>query len=226
MTFGIVLPSHVYKPERVRLVAEAFHSLERTVTDPDNKPKLLLILKLTSLYHYYSERLLHSFDLECIPDPKEVQGTEQTLAYGTQYLFDQGCEVVTWMGDDALFHPMWHKKLEELIAAKPGAVAWSVYRSAYEEVHKTLETDGPYVRVGSICGHGMTFSKEEWQRWGIQWQDGGWCSDRGDTLDLHHSQVRQGERWVTKVSYIEHTGRVGLHCRAHIPEYAVDFQGI
>ena len=45
MKFGIVLPSHVYKQDRVQLVTEAFNSLERTVTPVDNKPKLLLILK-------------------------------------------------------------------------------------------------------------------------------------------------------------------------------------
>ena len=167
-----------------------------------------------------------SFDLECIPDPQEVKGTEQTLAYGTQYLLDRGVDYVTWMGDDALFNPLWHQKLKELVVAKPDALAWSVYRSAYDEFHPTLEVNGHYVKVGSICGHGMTFSKEEWKRWGIDWRLGAWYCHRGDTLDLHHAQFREGERWVTKVSYVEHTGRVGLHCRAHIPEYAVDFQGV
>ena len=224
--FGIVLPSHVYDHKRVPLVREAFCSLERTVTPVLNKPKLLLILKLSDLYYYHSERLMDSFDVECIPDPQEVRGTEQTLAYGTQHLFDRGIDYVTWMGDDALFNPMWHSTLAGLVRDKPEALAWSVYRSAYTDVHKTLEEDGPYVKVNSICGHGMTFSKEEWKTWGIDWHSGAWYCSQGDTLDLHHAENRKGERWVTKVSYVDHTGKVGVHCREHIPEHAVDFQGI
>jgi hypothetical protein len=222
---GIVLPSHVYNEQRKALVAPAFASLEKTQTG-GNKPKLLLILRLTDRYYYDSGRLQDRFDLEVIPDPENVKGTEQTLAYGTQYLFDQGCDTVTWMGDDALFNPFWIEALRSLIAEKPDALAWSVYRSAYTDVHKTLEENGDYARVSSICGHGFTVSKAEWERWGIRWQDGHWGSPYGDTLDMHHIYVRQGDRWTTRVSFVDHTGKDGVHCKPHIPEHAQDFQGV
>ena len=225
MKNGIVLPSYCYRPERVKLVKPTFDTLERTRTD-DNKPKLLLILKLTDSYYYDTGKLLPAFDVEVIPDPERVFGTEQTLAYGTQYLFDQGCDTVTWMGDDALFSPDWVRKLRKLIEDKPEAKAWSVYRSAYTKVHQTFEENGDYARVASICGHGFTVSKQEWREWGVVWQSGVWDSPYGDTLDMHHVYVRpEGERWVTKDSYIQHTGTVGLHCNESIPEYAQNWMG-
>lgn len=226
MKNGIVLPSWVYRTERVRLVQDAFNTLEQTQTD-GNKPHLLLILKLTDNYYYDTEKLLPVFQVEVIADPECVRGTEQTLAYGTQSLFDQGCDTVTWMGDDALFHPDWIRKLRKLIADKPDARAWSVYRSAYTQVHQTVEENCEYVRVTSVCGHGMTFTRQEWKEWGVVWEAGVWDSPYGDTLDMHHIYVRpEGERWVTKESWVDHTGKVGVHCNESIPEYGQDFQGI
>ena len=227
MRNGIVLPSYIYKPDRVELVRQTFQTLEKTETDESNKPKLLLILKLTDSYYYDTGRLLDAFDVEVIPDPEEVKGTEQTLAYGTQYLFDQGMDTVTWMGDDAMFNPGWITELRELIARHPDARAWSVYRSAYTDVHQTVEETECDVQVTSVCGHGFTVSQYEWSQWRVDWKAGAWDSPYGDTLDMHHIYVRPGgERWVTKVSWVEHTGKVGLHCREHIPEYAQNFQGI
>ena len=225
MRNGIVLPSWVYRPERVNLVRPAFETLQRTETD-GNKPLLLLILKLTDSYYYDSEKLLANFDVDVIPDPLEVEGTEQTLAYGTKYLFGKGVDTVTWMGDDSLFHPDWIRKLRKLIQDKPEARAWSVYRSAYVAVHQTVEENGEYVRVSSICGHGMTFSREEWETWGVDWSHRIWDSPYGNTLDMHHIYVRAGgERWVTKQSWVDHTGKEGQHCRPDIPEYGQAFQG-
>ena len=83
-----------------------------------------------------------------------------------------------------------------------------------------------YVRVSTLCGHGMTVSRKEWQDWGVQWRQGAWLSPGADTLDLYHASCRSGERWTTVASYVEHTGRSGLHCSPGIPEYAVDFQGV
>lgn len=227
MKYGIVLPTFVHSIDRTRLVTAAFASLENTVHD-GNKPELLLIQK-QSVFHNQpvTEKLLEAFNVNLVPDPANIQGTEQTLAWGTQDLFDMGCDYVTWMGDDALFHPQWHMKLRKLIADKPDAVGWSVYRSAYELYHQTLLEEEEYVRVSTLCGHGMTISKEEWKAWGIDWHLGVWYSPAGDTLDLHHAFARtMDNRWTTKVSYIEHTGRRGLHCTPEIPEYAVSFQGI
>lgn len=224
--YGIVLPSYAYSTERGRLVRDAMWSLENTEV-MESKPKLLMILRLSEFYKqsYVTQKLLEKFDVETIADPGTIGGTEQTLAWGTQTLFDQGVEYVTWMGDDALFHPQWHLKLQKLIEDKPEALGWSVYRSAYEKYHRTLEETNGYVRVSTLCGHGMTISSQEWKLWGIDWRQGSWLSAGADTLDLHHASQREGERWTTAVSYVEHTGRSGVHCSPETPEWAVNFQG-
>lgn len=222
---GIVLPSYVYNGSRAQLATVAFDSLAKTLPG-EKKAKLLLILKLSPHYVHETGRFQDNFDLEVLPDPSGVYGTESTLAWGTEHLFEQGCDTVTWMGDDALFHPEWILKLRELINAKSDAKAWSVYRSNYTAVHQTIKEDGDYVQVSSVCGHGFTVSRREWELWGVKWFHGpAWISPYGDTLDMHHIFVRSGERWVTSKSYVDHTGRTGLHCQPHIPEYAMNFQG-
>lgn len=223
MKYGIVLPSYPYGPERGKLIDPALRSLEKTVIEGE-KPRLLLLLRLTQHYHFDTSKLAEVFDLEVEADPTGVQGTEQTLAYGTHRLVEQGYEYVTWMGDDALFHPTWHKVLQKLIVDKPEALGWSVYRSAYELFHQTMREENGYVQVSTLCGHGMTMRADEWKKWGQDWTQGGFLNG-GLTMDLRHAMERPGERWTTKVSYIEHTGRSGVHCRPEYPEWAVAFQG-
>lgn len=220
--FGIVLPTYPYDHVRARLIEPAMRTLEKTKTN-GQKPKLLMILRQAPFYVYDTAKLAEVFDLTVIPDPESVSGTEQTLAYGTQWLIDRGCDYITWMGDDALFHPQWHLRLQKLIQDKPLAKGWSVYRSAYETFHQTMTVEDEYVMVSTLCGHGMTFEAKEWVDWGIDWRGGEWMG--GLTLDLQHAIVRGGEHWTTKVSYVEHTGRDGVHCRPYLPEWAVDFQG-
>lgn len=226
MQRGIVLPTYLYDVGRSVLARAAFESLAKTVVESDAH---LLIIRRPASYDVLTDDVMtvlaNKFTVELIQEPSNCVGTEQTLAYGTQHLFDGGCAYVTWMGDDALFHPLWWKKLEQLTLDKPEAKAWSVYRSAYEEFHQTVQEEDDYAQATTLCGHGMTFSKQEWQAWGIDWQVGSWNSYAGDTLDLYHSQMRGGEYWTTKVSYVEHTGKVGIHCRAEMPEHAVLFQG-
>jgi hypothetical protein len=187
---------------------------------------LLLLTKPGSDYPYPIAELSGPFDLVRVDEPPAVRGTEQTLAYGTgAALAYESVTHVSWMGDDADFNPRWLIELEALILRRPEARAWSVYRSAYEAIHKTLREDGDDVLVRSLCGHGMTFSRQEWTDWGINWEQGrSWPSPvPGDTLDLHHTWARPGERWATRRSYVEHTGVVGLHCQPGIPEHARDF---
>lgn len=226
MRLGIVLPSYMYSEERKRLATAAFLSLAKSEALPHPTDLLLLVKSGTAqAYTTPIELLSNKFNV-IIRTDEGLNGTEQTLAFGTQWLFEnRGVEYVTWMGDDALFHPMWLWKLQRLIAEHPEAKSWSVYRSAFEFVHRTLDEGGEDVKVRSICGHGLTFSKKEWSEWGVDWRVGAWACHQGDTLDLVHSEVRPGERWVTKNSYIEHTGRVGVHCTPDIPEYAKNFQG-
>jgi hypothetical protein len=225
MKLGIVLPSYMYSFERKQLASNAFCSLMKTES-LQQETRLLILAKAGHAQDYSGvlDGLSKKFSLILKTD-EGLNGTEQTLAFGTQFLFDNfGVDYVTWMGDDALFDPLWLWKLEGLIHRHPEAKSWSVYRSIYEWVHKTMDDSGEDVLVRSICGHGMTLSKKEWEEWGIDWKQGAWAAPDGDTLDLYHFWHRPGERWVTKLSYIEHTGKVGVHCTADIPEYARDFQ--
>jgi len=47
----------------------------------------------------------------------------------------------------------------------------------------------------------------------------------GLTMDLYDAWLRQGERWVTKRSYILNLGVHGINQQPEFPEYAVDFVG-
>lgn len=225
MKLGIVLPSYLYSMDRKKLAWNAFQSLSKTES-LQQETRLLLLAKDGHEVDYADMLgdLQKKFNV-ILKSDVGLNGTEQTLAFGTTWLFDEfGVDYVTWMGDDALFNPLWLWKLDGLIKRHPEAKSWSVYRSAYEWVHKTLDDSGEDVLVRSICGHGMTLSKKEWKEWGIKWQTGAWCAPDGDTLDLYHFCERPGDRWVTKKSYVQHTGKIGVHCTALTPEYARDFQ--
>ena len=229
MQLAVVLPSWVYDTERARLANLAFETLAKTRTRHFARtPWLGLLIREPKIPFQYPtyEELSPNLELGMLGQGVQLSGTEQTLAYGTQTFFDKGADYVTWMGDDALFHPEWLHELQKLIYRHPDAKCWSVYRSAHTAFHKTLEERDGDVMTASICGHGFTISKQEWTEWGINWRDGAWCCHAGDTLDLVHAQNRPGERWCTGVSYIEHTGRYGQHCRPHIPEWAQFFQGV
>jgi hypothetical protein len=223
MKLGIVLPSYLYSEERKRLATDAFISLARTDSLLEPAALMLLIRGPIQSYTVPLEMLQRKFRMVMKPDDG-LEGTEQPLAYGTSWLFENGdVDFVTWMGDDALFNPLWLWRLERLVKNHPDAKSWSVYRSAHEAVHKSLQETGDEVRVRSICGHGLTLSRKEWTEWGIDWRKGSWGCHQGDTLDLVHSEERPGERWVTRESYIQHTGKVGVHCTESIPEYAKNF---
>jgi hypothetical protein len=101
-----------------------------------------------------------------------------------------------------------------------------VYRSSFEWFHRTLDEAGEDVSVRSICGHGLTMTKQEWTEWGIDWKVGAWGCPYGDTLDLVHMHEREGERWVTKQSFLEHTGKEGVHATVDTPEYARNFVAV
>jgi hypothetical protein len=224
---GVVLPSFMYNDVRRSLATAAFRSLARTEGYWEQKAKLLLLVKHGHENEYPDivNSLAAGFDVVLKTD-EGLNGTEQTLAFGTQWLLDNtDVDYVTWMGDDALFHRMWLFHLAGLIHRHPTAKSWSVYRSAYEWIHKSLSSIEYDVMVRSICGHGMTFTRQEWTEWGIKFGQGSWEAPDGDTLDLLHVYQRPGERWVTRVSFVQHTGKSGVHCSPDTPEYARDFQG-
>jgi hypothetical protein len=224
MRLGIVLPSFWYSDERKRLAKEAFQSLSQTEELYGHETRILVLIKgQVADYTDFVSGLTRKFGLILKTD-EGLTGTEQTLAFGTQYMIDNfECDHLMWMGDDALFHPMWLWKLEGLIKRHPGAKSWSVYRSAYEWFHRTLDDSGEDVLVRSICGHGMTFTAQEWKEWGVDWKTVS-TDPNAHTLDLTHYDQRPGDRWVTKKSFVQHTGKVGVHCDENTPEFARNFQ--
>jgi hypothetical protein len=235
MKFGIVLPTFVYNEERQKLATAAFVSLEKTIFKLD-KPVLFIVEKDNSFSKYINKTSIENvFELEVFKQPENISGTEQTLAVGTDEVLSKFPKVThtIWMGDDALFHPEWLLQLESLIDRHNNGISWSVYRSAHVTYHKTID-ENTYehdVLVKSICGHGLTITREEWKTWNVNsyintnsvvdWS----VPPGGDTLDLHHAYFRHGERWVTKCSYIQHTGTSGVHVTPDIPEYAINFIG-
>lgn len=224
MKLGIVLPSYMYSLERKKLASAAFYSMMKT-EKLEKETRLLILAKVGHAIDYTGvlEGLAKKFSVTLKTDDG-LTGTEQTLAFGTQWMIENfGVDYVMWMGDDALFNPLWLWKLEGLIKRHPKAKSWSVYRSAYEWFHRTLDDSGEDVRVRSICGHGLTFTAEEWKEWGIKWEEVSTDPD-SHTLDLIHYDSRSGERWVTKQSWVAHTGKVGVHCNENVPEFARDFQ--
>lgn len=233
MKFGIVLPCWIYNATRHELANAAFESLVNT--EPAEERASLFVVSRADLTKGFEfiETIAASPELAFTPivayQPDNIGGTEQTLAWGTEQAFElPGVTHVVWMGDDALFNPKWLIELQALINRHPDARSWSVYRSAHVAFHAPLVETDLDVQVRSICGHGMTFSKEEWLAWDVHWSQGqAWPNPyAGNTLDLHHAWKREGERWCTKRSYVEHTGKYGLHCTPAIPEYAVDFAGV
>lgn len=231
MRFGIVLPTWIYKPERALLADACFRSLLRTLGPGGQKPLLVLLIKATE-YVYPIESLRDVFELVVTPQDASgltFKGVSQPLVYGTDLAFRNGVDFAVHFNDDSLVHPDWLVHLAGLIQRRSRAIAWSVYRSAHTLIHKELRFDGPDVLVRSINGDGYTFSRSEWIAWNQRWQEHAWPDNPKDTvvtLDYRHYLERAGERWVTKISYLEHTGRDGIHCTPGIPEWAQEFAGI
>jgi hypothetical protein len=231
MKFGIVLPTHCYNQQRMFWAIAAFQSLAKTL-QPEKRPLLLLIPHKDSLLDKEPHLLYQppAFQNEIVQQPDSIGGTEQTLAWGTEQVFlNPDISHCVWMGDDALFNPHWLQQLENLILRHSEAKAWTVYRSAHVRYHAPLMTDSSSgdVLCRSLCGHGMTFTRWEWQEWGIHWSQGQrWPSvSGGNTLDLHHACNRPGDRWSTARSYVQHTGTAGVNVTPGVPEFAIDFVG-
>lgn len=232
MKLALVMPTFIYRPDRRALAAAGFRTLIRTNSVREAASLILLVKWSIADFPYPVSELSKVFHLTTIPqwaDGAAFQGVSQPLIYGTDLAFRESADVAVHINDDSLFHPDWLSQLEALVLRRPGARAWSVYRSAHRAVHQELRADGPDVLVSSINGNGLAISRAEWAAWAPRWQDHAWPDDPRDpsvlTLDYLHAQQRPGERWVTAKSWMEHTGKDGVHCRPGIPEHAVDFVG-
>lgn len=237
MRFGIVLPMFPDTVERVAEAQKGMKSLLKTNVAVE-KPHLLFVVQ--GLGGELAAKLVATdspFITSIVQEPYYIEDTEQPLAWGTDFLIkNTDATHIVWLGHDLLVHPDWLVALSSLIWCHPVAMAWSVYRSSHTTVHEEIRTDGEAVLVKSICGHGLTMSREEWVLWNVNWNEHkGKCRwgqldklpqlTEGTTLDLYHARMREGERWCTRRSFIEHTGRYGVNCSPEIPEFANDFVG-
>jgi hypothetical protein len=228
--FALVMPTWIYRPDRALLADDCFRSLMAT-RSPETRPALILLVRESS-YCYPIEELRDAFDVEVLPQAvagEPFRGITQPLIYGTDHAFELGADFVVHVNDDSVFSPLWLDALTGLISRHPGARAWSVYRSAHTAVHAELREEGPDVLVRSINGDGITFARRDWTEWAPDWRAHPWPPNPRDpsvlTLDYMHYLARPGERWVTRRSFMDHTGRDGTHCVPGIPEWAQDFVG-
>lgn len=228
MKFAFVMPCWPRTEERIRLANECFASLLRT--ESIGTTPILFLLWKPGPYVYPLEALRKKFWTiywQQAHEGRILEGVDQPAVYGMGVAVEYGADYLVILGEDTLFHPQWLRRLVDLIERHPEARAWSVYRSAHVAIHRTLEERGNDVLVRSINGNGLCVSAVEWHAWGLHWTQGTkWPSPDGTTMDMHHLTARPGERWVTKESYLEHTGRTGAHAHPGVPEYAQNFLGI
>jgi hypothetical protein len=227
--YALVMPTMIYDEQRLAIADQCFTTLLKTDVAGE-RPLFLLLIKDAGLpYQYPIAELGRLFWTvprdQTSPDGGQFHWTDQPMVFGCDRAFEMGAEYVVQLGNDTLFHPRWLVELDELIARRPTAAAWSVYRSARTDVHRTLCEDSDGVQVSSINGNGLTLSRAEWSAMNLNWRHGRWPSPLGATLDMWHVSNRPGDRWVTRRSWIEHAGRAGAHARPDIPEYALDFVG-
>lgn len=227
MKFAFVMPCWPRTEERIRLADECFASLLKT--EPVDETPLLLLLYKPGPYVYPVEQLKRKFWTIYWAQSHEgrwLEGVDQPLVYGSGLAVEYGADYIVHLGEDTLFHPSWLKRLHGLIERHPAARSWSVYRSARLDIHSTLGEEGDDILVRSINGNGLCISRDEWLRWGLYWtQNVYWASPNGTTLDMHHLSFHPGERWVTRRSWIQHTGLKGAHSGPDSPEVALDFVG-
>jgi len=231
--FIIVLPTWPVNQERQEHALKSFISLVRTRPLTEEKIPLWIIEKSFGISE--AARIVEfnssPFELRILIQPPGVDNTDPVWSWGATEMFKHyaDAEYLIYLTDDLLYSPDWLSVLDQLIDRHPEAKAWSVYRSAHEYHHKTLEVRGDDVLVRSISGNGTCITRQEWIAWDVDYRAGSWpvaTPEGGNTLDLHHAWARSGERWVTRRSWIEHIGIRGRLCSPGVPEHAIDFVGV
>jgi hypothetical protein len=233
MKFGIIIPSYINSDTRRQFAERSYKSLMTTQLPSEDCPvDLWAVAAGDSAFNLavqeldIKDRLV--FLTMVFPQPDELAGLDPAIAWCVERLFaSTDCTHVIELADDMIYNPRWFIELKALVERHPDARAWSVYRSAHTNHHRTLrETDGDHL-VTSLAGNGTCWTREEWAAWGVNWTQGPtWpVPTGGDTLDLHHAYARPGERWATDKSWLDHIGTVGIHAAEGIPEHALNFQG-
>jgi len=230
--YGMVLISYIRGSQREEWARRSFEGLTRTNTKGLVKPSLLLSYKDTGFdYKPYVDKWAEKFELVYGEDPEHVIGLDPIFIYSANHMLELWPDRthIVFLTDDVLYNPEWLQQLDGLIERHPDGKAWTVYRSAYEYHHKTMQIcDNGDIEVRSISGIG-TISVQEWREYNPDWKigHGGFyvmSPEGGCTLDLHHAWERKGQRWSTGASYWDHIGMVGTHSNCD-QEHANNFVG-
>jgi hypothetical protein len=269
MELALIIPVAAEGEQRLRWAEASFDSLRRTRIPDGSKLRILVVSKnwpnLGNLSSILKNLASIHFDCRIIGQPDDAKTIDACNVFGWKRAVEDWPDVTHLaMGTaDWVYHPMWMEELKGLLARHPEAKSCWVYRSAFEQYHKTLKVDGD-VMVRSINAGGC-FPAEDFREWNPDYHEFRigpprvsaaqfdektgvltyWAAGKravlnrlaakedalrpvnlGLTLDLYDPWLRQGERWVTKRSWILNIGIEGENQRVDAPEYAVDWVGL
>lgn len=231
MRLAFVLPTYIDTEARRRWAESSLASLSKSRTDGlEQTPLLLIIHKGEMSAQAVARHKFPQFDLQVTAQSPAIHSNDGVYCWSCYQIIEHIPSVthIALITDDWLYNPRWILELQSLLQRRPAAKAAWVYRSAYEEIHKTLKVEmNGDVMVRSINAGGMS-PISEWKEWKLDWRR---CPrENGEkgrlSLDLLHPVERPGERWVTSKSYIVNIGMRGVCQRPETYDFAVDFVGL
>jgi|SRR5882724_2029673 len=232
--YCLLFPTYVDSTDRQLIAQTSYRSLLKTIVPNGDAPLFVVCVWKGQIAKDQVDKVrcfINSpFQMETMHQPDGIEGSDQSICYAMEQVILKvpGLTHVILLCDDILYHPDWFVETKALVERHPDAKAWTIYRSAHTRHHRTVARDGfGDHSVTSMAGSGMCITLDEWKAWGIKASDGmSWpIPTGGHTIDLHHAWARPGERWATDKSYIQHIGKIGVHCTAETPEYALEFVG-
>lgn len=244
MRLGFIMLSHVCTPERDALVKWSFDSLSKTSVDGLERPMMVLLNTSSGFdYDLYLERWEKKWDVKIAKDVEaigmrrlvnlHVAGVDEVLKHqrlnnlqvigADEVLKNQDVTHIYFMHDDFIYNPDWLRQLIDLIGRHQGALAWSVYRSSFEQFHRIIGGDGLDVLMSAHDGIGA-MTREAW----LEYQTAA-AGDYGVpgfgevcSMDVHYSYFYPGDRWATSRDWIQN---IGVHDGFGRSDQAIDFVG-
>jgi hypothetical protein len=212
--FGINYISFVSDEKRAEMATHSLMSLYRTNVSNLEKPFLRISYKPSNFnYNNFYAALSKIFTVRLEQDPPYYTSMVYAATDSANRLLDECPDVthIVHLCDDRIFNPEWLQQLKGLIERHPEAVAWSVYRSATTAYHRIIGGDGKDVLMTMHDAIGCT-TREEWQTFFRMFSF-------TPCPDIHHAQMRPGNRWATSRDYIQN---IGVHYET---DWAIDFVG-
>ena len=169
MKLGLVIPIAAENEQRLRWAEASLASLHETFMPPGEKLKIVVVSKrwpnVGNLVPALKNLSSLKFDCQIIGEPADAKSIDACNIFGWTRIIED-CPDVTHLAmatADWLYHPMWLEQLKGLVSRHPHARACWVYRSAFEQFHKTLKVDGD-VLVRSMNAGGC-FPAQDFREW-------------------------------------------------------------